>query len=160
MDGAYMPSLSDDPDFLDFSQISPELSRDFRGLRVWLPLQLHGVDAFSQALDEKLDLAQYAMDQLRAIGENIDDTLEIVAEPQLSIVVFRLRRAGFDQQATNALNKQLLAEINAPRRVYLTPTELNGNFVIRICVLSFRTHLDRMQECVELLRQAALKISS
>ncbi len=160
IDGAYMPSLSDDPDFLDFSQISPELSRDFRGLRVWLPLQLHGVGAFSQALDEKLDLAQFAMEQLRAIDENIDDTLEIVAEPQLSIVVFRLRRTGLDQEATNALNKRLLVEINAPRRVYLTPTELNDNFVIRICVLSFRTHLDRMEECIELIRQAAAKVAT
>jgi aromatic-L-amino-acid decarboxylase len=160
MDGAYMPSLSDDPDFVDFSQISPELSRDFRGLRVWLPLQLHGVGAFSQALDEKLDLAQFAAEQLRAIDNQLADTLEIVAEPQLSIVVFRLRRAGLDQQATNALNRRLLVEINAPRRVYLTPTELNGNFVIRICVLSFRTHLKRIQECVELIRQAAEKVSS
>jgi aromatic-L-amino-acid decarboxylase len=159
MDGVYMPSLSDDPDFLDFSQISPELSRDFRGLRVWLPLQLHGVGAFSEALDEKLDLAQFAAGQLRAIDDKLEDNLEIVAEPQLSIVVFRLRRAGLDQQATNALNKRLLTEINAPRRVYLTPTVLNGNFVIRICVLSFRTHLDRMQECVELIRQAAEKVS-
>jgi aromatic-L-amino-acid decarboxylase len=160
MDGAYMPSLSDDPEFIDFSQISPELSRDFRGLRVWLPLQLHGIKPFRQALDEKLDLAQFAAGQLRAIGDKLDDTLEIVAEPQLSIVAFRLRREGLDHEATNALNKRLLAEINAPRRVYLTPTILNGNFVIRICVLSFRTHLDRIQECVELIRQAAESIAS
>jgi len=77
----------------------------------------------------------------------------------LSIVVFRLKRAGLDQQATNALNKQLLAEINAPRRVYLTPTELNGDFVIRICVLSFRTHMDRMQECIELIRRAIGRVA-
>ncbi len=160
MDGAYMPSLSDDPDFLDFSQLSPELSRDFRGLRVWLPLQLHGAGAFRQALDEKLDLAQFAARQLQAIDEKLHDTLEIMAEPQLSIVTFRICRAGLDQDATNALNKRLLAEINAPRRVYLTSTELNGNFAIRICVLSFRTHLDRMRECVELIGRAAEQILS
>ncbi|MAD80851.1 MAG: pyridoxal-dependent decarboxylase [Pirellulaceae bacterium] len=160
MDGAYMPSLSDDPDFLDFSQLSPELSRDFRGLRVWLPLQLHGAGAFRQALDEKLDLAQFAARQLQAIDEKLHDTLEIMAEPQLSIVAFRLRRAGLDQDATNTLNKRLLAEINAPRRVYLTSTELNGNFAIRICVLSFRTHLDRMRECVELIGRVAEQILS
>ena len=77
-----------------------------------------------------------------------------MAEPQLSIVAFRLRRDGLDQQATIALNRRLLEKINAPRRVYLTPTVLHGDFVIRICVLSFRTHLDRMRECLELIRQA------
>ncbi len=160
MEGVYMPSLSDDPDFVDFSQLSPELSRDFRGLRVWLPFQMHGADAFRQALDEKLDLAQFAARQLQAINDRLEDTLEILAEPQLSIVAFRLRRTGLDQQATNALNKRLLAEINAPRRVFLTATELNGNFVIRICVLSFRTHLDKLQECVELIRRAIEQIPS
>lgn len=154
MDGAYMPALSDDPDFVDFSQLSPELSRDFRGFRVWLPLQLHGAEPFRQALNEKLDLAQFAARQLHAINDEIDATLEIVAEPQLSIVAFRLRRTGLDQRETNELNKRLLARINASRRVYLTATELHGNFVIRICVLSFRTHLDRVQECLELIRQA------
>ena len=39
----YMPPMQDEPDLVDFSEISPELSRDFRGLRVWLPMKLHGV---------------------------------------------------------------------------------------------------------------------
>ncbi len=47
-----------------FADLSPELTRDFRGLRVWLPLHLHGVGAFRDALDEKLDLARHAYDQL------------------------------------------------------------------------------------------------
>ena len=42
----------------NFSEYSPELSRDFHGLRVWFPLQLHGVGAFREALNEKLDLAR------------------------------------------------------------------------------------------------------
>src|SRR5690606_27953516 len=39
------------------SDFGPELSRDFRGLRVWLPLQLHGAAAFRAAVAEKLELA-------------------------------------------------------------------------------------------------------
>src|SRR5918999_1809317 len=42
----YMPGLQDDPDRVDFSQYSPELSRPFRGLRVWLPFKLHGAGVF------------------------------------------------------------------------------------------------------------------
>ena len=63
---AYMTSgldyfnTPDDPLLTDFQRCSPELSRPFRGLRVWLPLKLHGVEPFRRNLDEKLDLAQLA----------------------------------------------------------------------------------------------------
>ena len=40
----------------NYNEYSPELSRDNRGFRVWFPLALHGVAAFREALDEKLDL--------------------------------------------------------------------------------------------------------
>ena len=56
----YLPAVPEDPDFVDFSTVSPELSRDFRGLRVWLPIKMHGIGAFRRALDEKLDLAAWA----------------------------------------------------------------------------------------------------
>ena len=38
----YMPPMQEDRELVDFCDISPELSRDFRGLRVWLPLTLAG----------------------------------------------------------------------------------------------------------------------
>jgi len=143
----YMPKLQDEPDLIDFSEISPELSRDFRGLRVWLPMKMHGVEVFRQALDEKLDLAEWAWRELETI-----DGIEIVAEPQLSILAFRLVRPGLDNHELNRLNQDLRDRINAKQHVFLTPTTLDGCYVIRICVLSFRTHRDRMRQCLEDIR--------
>lgn len=145
----YMPSMQDDRDLVDFNMISPELSRDWRGLRVWLPLKMHGIEPFRGNLDEKLDLAQWACEELQKIPG-----LEIVAPPQLSIVAFRLRRPGLTGEATNALNRDLLARINAAKRVYMTGTSLRGAFALRICVLSFRTHRDRMEEALKDIREA------
>jgi aromatic-L-amino-acid decarboxylase len=145
----YMPSLQDDPDLVDFCEISPELSRGFRGLRVWLPLEMHGIGPFRAALDEKLDLTEHAAASLAAT-----DGIEIVAPPQLSIVAFRWKPAWCPTGELDALNRELLERTNRRGRVYLTGTLLGDRFVIRICVLSFRTHRDRVDQALEDLRAA------
>src|SRR5262249_1766461 len=52
------------------------------------------------------------------------------------------------------VNRDLMARVNARKRVYLTGTLLRGRFAIRICVLSFRTHRDRMEMALQDLRAA------
>lgn len=148
----YMPTMQEDPDLVDFCQISPELSRDWRGLRVWLPLKMHGIEPFRANLEEKLELTHWATEQLRKIPG-----IEILAEPQLSIVAFRLAGPGLDRNASNEINRALLERINGRKRVYLTGTLLDGQFAIRICVLSFRTHRDRMEEAMEDIRAEVAK---
>jgi len=145
----YLPPVPEDPDFVDYSTVSPELSRDFRGLRVWLPIKMHGIAAFRRALDEKLDLAAWAAAELRKVAG-----VEIVAEPQLSLLAFRVTKAGLGDAATDDLNRRVMEAVNARGRVYVTSTTVRGRFLIRICVLSFRTHLDRMQMAVEDIRGA------
>jgi len=154
-EGAYLPEMRDDGEFVDFCQVSPELSRPFRGLRLWLPLNLVGAAAFRVALDEKLDLARLAADGLRRMPG-----VEIVAEPELSLVAFRVTQPDLDDEATNALNHRLLEAVNRRRRVYLTGTTVRGRFLLRICVLSFRTHPDRIQQCLADIREALADLRS
>ena len=149
LEADYMPEMQQAADLVDFCELSPELSRDFRGLRVWLPLKMHGVPVFRAALDEKLDLAAWACEALRSI-----EHVKIVAEPQLSILAFRLEPPDLEDEAVDQLNRTLLRCINHRQRVFLTATTLEGRFVIRICVLSFRTHSDRMRQAIEDLRAA------
>ncbi len=144
----YMPEMQQDADLVDFCQISPELSRDFRGLRAWLPIKLFGIDAFRSSLDEKLDLARWATDQLREIPD-----MEILAEPQLSLTAFRWAPAGHSEDGLNDLNRELLTCVNARQNVYITGTTLRGRYALRICVLSFRTHRDRMEQCIVDIRE-------
>jgi aromatic-L-amino-acid decarboxylase len=150
----YMPAMQDDWDLVDFCQLSPELSRDFRGLRAWLPIKLYGIGAFRKNLDEKLDLTEWATEQLRAIPG-----MQILAEPQLSLVAFRLAPPARSEDQLNDLNERLLAEVNRRKNVYLTATTLDGRFALRICVLSFRTHRDRMEQCLADIRGAALDVT-
>ncbi|HEY5611153.1 MAG TPA: pyridoxal-dependent decarboxylase, partial [Thermoanaerobaculia bacterium] len=141
----YLPEMQRDEDLVDFCEISPELSRDFRGLRVWLPLKMFGIEPFREQLEEKLALTRWATEELRKI-----EGVEIVAEPQLSIVAFRHETLD---------NRALLDRINARQRVMLTGTVLDGEFVLRICVVSFRTHRDRVAMAIEDIRGAIAELS-
>lgn len=145
--GAYLHALAGRGEPPDFADYSPELSRDFRGLRVWLPLQLHGVGAFRDALDEKLDLARLAWEGISAI-----DALDVPWEPELSIVVFRLRSPDGD---AHQANEDFLARINSARRAFLSSTIMGGETFLRVCVLSHRTHRDRVLETIDIIRAAA-----
>jgi aromatic-L-amino-acid decarboxylase len=128
---------------------------------------MHGIGPFRRNLDEKLDLAAWATEELRGIPG-----VEILAEPQLSIVAFRWRGEGYNEGALNGVNRELLERINGRKRIYLTGTMLGrpspqpspvgrgsgDRFAIRICVLSFRTHAERLREGIEDIRSAIAAI--
>ncbi len=150
----YLPPLHDDELRQDFCEYSPELSRDFRGLRVWLPLKTFGVRAFRDALDEKIDLARHAADVIRATPR-----LHLVGEPDLSLVAFRFddgRRRPAEE--LDRLNVQLLERVLAHRKVWLSGAWVKGRFTQRICVLSFRTHREHVDAALDLYRREAERL--
>jgi aromatic-L-amino-acid decarboxylase len=146
---AYLQDLAADAHIPNFAEYSAELSRDFRGLRVWFPLKLHGVSAFREALDEKLDLTEHLYESLKAIPE-----LELPWQPELTVVAFRLR------DGDDAANRRLLDAINDSKRVFLSSTVLDDRFTVRACILSHRTHRDRIDECVEIVRGAVARLAA
>ncbi len=146
LDGASHREVTDS--LPDFDALSPELTRDFRGLRLWLPLHLHGVDAFREQIDEKLDLTAEAFDRLAA-----DERLEVPWAPDLSVVAFRLR--GRD----NAAQFRFLDRINRTHRVLLSSTRIGGDVYLRIAILSVRTHADRVNEALYIIATAVAEAS-
>lgn len=143
----YLQDLGDSGGIPDFDTLGPELTREYRGLRVWLPLHLHGVGAFRRQLDEKLDLARTAY---AALAE--DGRFETPWSPDLSIVAFRLRGADDRKQ------RALLDAINASQRVLLSSTRIGGRTYLRLAILSFRTHADRLAEVLDIIARAADEI--
>jgi glutamate/tyrosine decarboxylase-like PLP-dependent enzyme len=143
-DAPYLQDLDAGGELPDYATLGPELTREYRGLRLWLPLALHGVAAFRAALDEKLDLAAHAYTSLAG-----DPRLELPWAPDLSTVVFRLAAGG------NEANRRFLGQINASRRVFLSSTTIGGRVMLRLCVLSHRTHHGRLREGLDLIHAAA-----
>ena len=118
-----MPGMQEDADSVDFCEISPELSRNFRGLAVWLAVQACGLAAFRASLDEKLDLvaggSSRPCERSRAWSS---------PSPQLSLFAFRLAPEGSTLAEANRLSRELMARVNARQRVLLTSTLLGDDF--------------------------------
>jgi aromatic-L-amino-acid/L-tryptophan decarboxylase len=49
----------------------------------------------------------------------------------------------------------MLERINASKRVFISSTVIEGRYTLRVCIVSHRTHRDRIDECVEIVREAA-----
>ncbi|HVF47537.1 MAG TPA: aminotransferase class V-fold PLP-dependent enzyme, partial [Pyrinomonadaceae bacterium] len=103
-DANYMQDAFTGVEELSPAELSPELTKHFRGLRLWLPLMLHGVAPFRACLEEKLLLAKYFHREVLRLG------FESAVEPELSVVTYRYVPASGD---ADEFNKRLLAAVIA-----------------------------------------------
>jgi aromatic-L-amino-acid decarboxylase len=123
----------------DISSLGPELTRPFRGLQLWLPLHLHGIAPFRDALDDTLDLAGYAYQRCQDT-----DGIRTPWSPDLSIVA-----VGFDD---DELGRRAMDNENADRKVHMSSTLVGGRFILRFAILNRRTtrqHIDHALEIIE-----------
>ncbi|HRN72849.1 MAG TPA: aminotransferase class V-fold PLP-dependent enzyme [Ginsengibacter sp.] len=141
--GNYMQDAAGEEMAKSPANLSPELTRHFRGLRLWWPLQFHGVEPFSACLEEKLLLVKYFRLRLAALG------FELGPEPDLSVSYFRY---PFESDAEEK-NKQLMAEIHKNGDTYFSSTIIEGRFVIRIAVLSFRSKRETVDRAVAMIER-------
>lgn len=125
------------------ADLSPELSKHFRGLRMWLPLKLYGTEAFSAYLEEKLELTNYLYEQLVALG------FTIACKPALTIIAFRY---DFQKGDSDGLNRQLLTYLLEDGQIFISSTVLKRRFTLRAAILSFRTHKREVDLFIALLK--------
>jgi glutamate/tyrosine decarboxylase-like PLP-dependent enzyme len=133
------------------ADLSPELTRHFRALRLWLPLQMAGLAAFRAAQREKLLLAQYFHARLSELP-----AFDAGPEPDLSVVAFRYAPDGIDGDSAS---ERLLQHLQQEGRVMLSGTRIDGLFFVRCAILSFRTHAEHVDEAIEAIVRAAKAVN-
>ena len=138
----YMQDTLNSQEELSPADLSPELTKHFRGLRLWLPLKLLGLKPFKACLEEKLLLANYFHKKIQKLG------FETGPAPDLSVVTYRYipKKGNADH-----FNKRLVEEVQRDGRVFISSTRLNGVFTLRFACLSFRTHLQTVDTLLEIL---------
>jgi glutamate/tyrosine decarboxylase-like PLP-dependent enzyme len=122
------------------SDFAHHLSRRARGLPFWFSLATYGTNAYRDAVEQTLTVTR---DAARAI----DDAphLELMMEPELSVVLFR--RVGWDAAQYQAWSDRLLADGDA----FVVPTSWAGETVLRICIVNPRTSIDDIRLLVDSL---------
>ncbi len=122
------------------ADLSPELTRHFRAMRLWLPLQIAGIAAFRAAQSEKLALARYFHRRLSEF-----DGFDPGPSPDLSVVAFRyVPNTG----SADDFTERLLSHLQQEGRVMMSGTRIDGTYYIRCAILCFRTHIEHVDEAI------------
>ncbi len=151
-DAAYLRDAAGDPAVPSPANFSPELTRPYRGLRMWLPLHLFGLAPFRDALREKLALTRYFHTRV----QDIED-IEVGVEPVLSVSCFRWSPPGRDpSEATRALTEAL----HRDGRVFFSSTTLRGEVWLRCAVLCFRTHRRHIDVALDMIGKAIRELGT
>lgn len=144
--------LRDDNVLPWFAEFGPQQTRGFRALKLWMVLQQIGVEGYRESISRDITLTQTLRERIRA-----RDGFELAAVGPLSITCFRYAPSGVTD--LNALNRDLIAHVHKAGRVFITSTELNGQVVLRACIVNFRmteNDLDILLDEIERAGQSVL----
>ena len=127
-----------------------QLGRRFRSLKLWFIIRYFGVEGISNRLREHIAWAKEFSDW---ISESKD--FELMAPVPFSTVCFRYNPGTKSEDDLNKINEQLLEEINASGKLFLSHTKLNGKFVIRLTIGSIRHEKKHVTGAFNLIKNLA-----
>jgi glutamate/tyrosine decarboxylase-like PLP-dependent enzyme len=140
-----------------FWDYTPELSRRFRALKVWMVLRCHGTRALGELIERDIMHAR----QLAALIDG-NERFERLAPASLSTVCFRYVPTG-ERMSTgelNTLNREIMLGVQQGGLAYVSNTMLGATFALRVCILNHRTTDADMPRLLEIIEAAAEAIRS
>ena len=141
---------------VNFRDWGIQLGRRFRALKLWFVIRSYGVDGLRSIVRTHVALAR----ELAGWIEQSSD-FELMAPVPFGLVCFRYCPGGSrDESWLRELNRELLARINATRRLHLTHTELGGRYVIRMVVGQRMTGRAHVEEAWRTIQDSAEALAS
>jgi aromatic-L-amino-acid/L-tryptophan decarboxylase len=132
-----------------FSDYGLQLSRQFRALKVWMSIKEHGLDRFGRMITRNVEQAHYFGRLVEA-----EPNMELLAPIGMDIVCFRFNPGGRDEDALNALNKEILMQLHEQGIAGPSYTTLNGRYCLRIAIANHRSR----QEDFDVLAKEVVRI--
>ena len=146
---------------INFSERGLQLSRGFRALKIWMSLKQYGVKQYASMIEQNIALAQYCANQITAM-----DDFSLCVPPSLSIVCFQYVPKDLQQsQDSNVfylstLNKAILQKLRRDKRVILSGTYLADRYVLRVCIINFRTQKEDIDLMIDVIGDIGKKEDS
>jgi glutamate/tyrosine decarboxylase-like PLP-dependent enzyme len=137
---------------LDFSEYSPQLSRNAKGLKVWMTLKMYGASALRQVIEKNIRNMRYLGELIDASGD-----FERLTPVPLSVVCFRYRTKDKqyhrNEEYLERLNKKLLEAIEQDGRVFVPGTLVRGKTALRACGINHRNEPRHVEYLLNVLRE-------
>jgi len=143
---------------LDLGMFGPQFSRGFQALKVWVSLLAHGRQAYGRRISHDARLARYLGDLVRSRPD-----FELACPVGLSITCFRyvppdLPQGPDREPYLDRLNERVMTEIQLNGRVFYSNAVLDGRFVLRSCLVNFRTEARDMDAVVDVTAEIGAKL--
>ena len=149
----YLRTLDREAPVRDVSELTPQLGRRFRALKLWIQLRWFGLEGLQRRIARHLEMAATF-----AAWVDADPDWERLAPVPFSTVCLRWRgRAdpGLSEEALDARNTAIMDAVNRSGEVFLSHTRLDGRFTIRVAIGNLRTEPRHLERAWALLRAAA-----
>jgi aromatic-L-amino-acid decarboxylase len=148
-DAPYLQDTHLERDELSPADLSPELTRPFRGLRLWMPLLVYGIAPFRASLEEKLLLTEWMRHELERRG------WEVGRKPDLSIFTYRWVPARASPEIVDRINARIMDLVKRDGRTFVSSTTIDGRYTLRFAAVVHRTHLSTARTLLDVLQLSA-----
>ena len=149
-------------EYVDLSDYSLQLSRQFRALKIWMSLKQYGTKKYERIINQNIYLAQY----LAALVDESPD-FQAITSANLSILCFRYipkdlkqKYPGMNQNKQkqiskylNQLNQEIIEKMVKDPRILISSTVLNDIFVLRVCIVNYRTTKQDIKDILTIVRE-------
>lgn len=149
----YRNTYSDGGLVTDYRNWQIPLGRRFRSLKIWFVLRNYGVKGLQAYIRHGVALGEKLGKWLR----QRQDVFEILTGPVFALTVFRVRQ-GADDERNNALTKKVYEDVNKSGKIWLTSTQLEGKFAIRMMTANRLTEEKHVREAFELIEATADRV--
>jgi glutamate/tyrosine decarboxylase-like PLP-dependent enzyme len=137
-DASYLDVIHGTPGEWNPTDYAYHLTRRARGLPLWFSLAVHGVRAYTEAIEAAIQLARQAAAEIKS-----RNYLELIREPELGVVLFR-RLGWAPGQYTDWADRLLHDQV-----AFIPPSAWDGETVARFAFLHPQTPIDLIKEVLD-----------
>lgn len=153
----YLRDIEGNKSEINFYDYGIQLTRRFRALKFYMSIKTYGLNTFREAISYNIELAERAEKMLRK-----SKRWEIISPATLAVINFRYNPIGLDlsEKELDALNQAISKQIMASKEALLVTTILNGQVVLRMCLINPKTTIEHIKETFYLCNSFAEEILS